>query len=82
MENIENIPQDPVPEQEPQMASDFVDSSYAMEEPQEIACEEHIPEDDDGDCTTAIKCNSCDVTTTEANDRILRRCLLVGKEQW
>ena len=33
-----------------------------------IPAKGHTPEADDGDCTTAVKCNSCDVITTEANE--------------
>ena len=40
MENIENIPQE-----EPYKESPFADSPYVMEEPEEIECEEYIPEE-------------------------------------
>ena len=33
-----------------------------------IPAKGHTPEADDGDCTTAVKCNSCDVITTVANE--------------
>ena len=39
MENIENIPQDPAPEQKPQKVSPFADSPYVMEQPVQSECE-------------------------------------------
>ena len=29
----------------------------------------HTPEEDDGDCTTSVKCTACNVITTEANEK-------------
>ncbi len=45
MENIENIPQDPAPEQKPQKVSPFADSPYVMEVPQQDEYEEDIPQE-------------------------------------